>query len=69
MIQKMYALLKNCTGKAMRPVWNMLIDDRAKDGSKEFFTNCALIRISIESFKIRDSNAMHLGYKLPRRHL
>ena len=41
------------------------IDDCAKDGGEEFFTkmHCVLNRIPIESFKIRNSSAVHLGEK------
>ena len=50
---------------------NGAIDDCAKDGGEEFFTkmHCVFNRIPIESLKIYNSNAMHLGKKKPLRHL
>ena len=41
------------------------IEDCAKDGGEEFFTemHCVFNRIPIESLKICTSNAMHLGKK------
>ena len=50
------------------PVKNFVrnpIDDCAKDGGEEFFTDYTAFfnRIPIESLKICNSNAMHLGKK------
>ena len=40
-----------------------MIDDRAKDGGKEFLPRCIAFfnRIPIESSTIRNKNAVHLG--------
>ena len=48
-----------------------LIDDCAKDGGEEFLKRFTALfnRIPIESLKICNSNAMHLGKKMPRRRL